>query len=75
MEGARKSDVFILLTDEAGTGIHSELGGAIDHCLLFKKPIIYVVGKHLDSSMFFFHPCVKRRATIDDVIMELGESK
>jgi hypothetical protein len=74
MEGARKSDLFILITDEAGTGIHSELGGAIDHYLEFKKPIIYVVGEHLNSSMFFFHPCIKRRATIDDVIKEVKES-
>ena len=73
MEGARKSDLFILITDEAGTGIHAELGGAIDYYLEFKKPIIYVVGKHLNSSMFFFHPVVRRRKTIEDVIKELKE--
>ncbi len=72
IEGVRKSNLFIIITDEAGTGMHSELGCAIDHYLEFKKPIIYVIGKHLNTNHFFFHPAVKRRATIEEVIKDLN---
>ncbi len=74
IDGARKSDLFIILTDENGTGMHSELGAAIDHILEFGKPIIYAIGPHLNSSIFFFHPSVKRRKTIEEVIKELKET-
>ena len=71
LEAVRRSDVFILISDAAGTGMHTEFGAAIDHYLEFKKPVIYVIGKHLDSSMFFFHTSVRRKDTTDEVIEEL----
>ena len=75
LDFARKSDLFILISDEEGTGMHTELGAAIDHYLEFKKPIIYVIGKHLSASMFFFHPVVRRRETIEQVVEELKRIK
>ena len=71
--GARKSDLFILISDRAGTGMHTELGAAIGHHIQFKNPLIYVIGKYVNSNPFFFHPSVRRRATIEDVIAELKE--
>lgn len=67
MEGVKNCDIFILLSDEAGTGIYIELGVAL---ALGKK--IFVVGPHDDRSMFFFHPQVARRTTIDEVFKELA---
>lgn len=65
-------DVFILLTSkEGGTGSSTELGAAIVSYLLVKKPKIYVVGKHMGVNMFYFHPSVNRRKTIDEVLKEL----
>ena len=75
IDRARKSDLFILISDRAGTGMHTELGASIDHYLEFRKPLIYVIGKYLNASMFFFHPAVRRRKTIEEVIKELRELK
>lgn len=72
---ARKSNLFILISDRAGTGMHTELGSAIDHYLEFKRPRIYVIGKHLSASMFFFHPAVRRKETIEELIEELKRAK
>lgn len=74
MRDAINSGVFILISDKAGTGMHTELGGAIANNIIFKEPLIYVIGDHLDSSMFFFHPSVRRRKTIEEVIEELKAS-
>jgi len=74
IDGARNSDLFILITDAEGTGMYAELGAAIGHNLEFGKPTIYVIGAHLSASFIFFHPSVKRRENIDKVITELNKS-
>ncbi len=73
LNGARKSDLFILISDAEGTGMYAELGAAIGHNLEFGKPAIYVIGAHLSKSFIFFHPSVKRRENIDEVIKELNK--
>jgi len=73
INGAKKSDLFIIITDEAGTGMHTELGVAIGNYLEFNKPLIYAVGEHTNRSIFFFHPAVKRRTTIEEVLKELKD--
>jgi hypothetical protein len=73
IEGSRKSDLFIIIEDDAGTGIHSELGAAISNFIDFGKPLIYAIGKSFNGSIFYFHPSVKRRRTEDDVIKELKD--
>ncbi len=73
VNGARNSDLFILLSDAEGTGMHTELGIALERHLEFGKPQIYVIGEHLSRSFFFYHPAVKRRENIEDVIRELSE--
>lgn len=62
--GAAECDVFILLTDKAGTGMYVELGVALASNLIRSRPRISVVGSHLSRSMFYYHPSVKRRRTI-----------
>ena len=70
VDAARNCDVFILMTDEAGTGMYVELGAAISSNLEHGKPKIYAIGEHTSRSMFYFHPSVNRRRTIDEVLEE-----
>ena len=71
INAVRNCDVFILMTDEAGTGMYVELGVAISSNIEQGKPKIYVIGEHTSRSMFYFHPSVNRRKTIDDVLEEI----
>jgi hypothetical protein len=72
MNAVKNSDVFVLLTNEDGVGMYIEIGGAIMSRIINGKPRVYVIGKKLGRSMFFFHPVVKRRKTIEDVFEDLG---
>lgn len=65
LEGVRGCEVFVLIDDKEGTGMHSELGAAI---ILGK--IVYVIGENNERSMFYFHPAVKRRSSIEEVLDE-----
>ncbi len=71
IDAVRKCDVFILMGNEAGTGMYVELGAAISSNLEHGKPIIYVIGEYTSRSMFYFHPSVNRRKTIDEVLEEI----
>ncbi len=72
MDGVKNCDVFILLTNElTGAGTSAELGGAIMSRLLAGKPKVYVVGKHIGNNMFYFHPSVNIRKTVQEVLEEL----
>jgi len=71
INAARNCDVFIILSDEAGTGMYVELGAAISSNLEHGKPNIYVVGGYTSRSMFYFHPSINRRKTIDEVLKEI----
>lgn len=73
INGAKNADLFILISDEAGTGMHTELGAAIANNIDYKKPDIYVIGLRNARSAFFYHPTVKRRLTIDEVIEEIAK--
>lgn len=71
INAAKNCDVFILLSDEEGTGMYVELGTAIMSNLLKGKPKIYIIGNYLNRSMFFFHPIVKRKKSIEDVLKDI----
>ncbi len=71
IDGIEKSDVFILLTDEAGTDMYAELGVAILSNLKFGKPKVYVIGEYISRSTFFFHPSVGRKKDIKEVLEEI----
>jgi hypothetical protein len=60
-------DIFVLISDEAGTDMFVELGLAISESLRNEKMRIYIVGKYNDRSLMHFHPAITRVATIEDV--------
>ncbi len=69
--GAMNCDVFILLTDESGTGMYTELGAALASRILRGTPRICVTGAHIDRSFFYFHPEVERYQTVEEVVSGL----
>lgn len=71
IKASSECDVFILISDENGAGMYTELGAALLSSSLNNKPKIYVIGDYLNRSMFFFHPSVKRFMTLDEVIEDL----
>lgn len=71
IEAAAHSDVFVLLSDDAGTGMYIELGAAITNYTKFGKPKIFVLGTFLERSMFYFHPSINRRRTIEEILEEI----
>ncbi|HTP57053.1 MAG TPA: hypothetical protein VMJ72_02105 [Candidatus Paceibacterota bacterium] len=68
--GVMDCDAFILLTDEAGTGMHTEFGAALASKLLRGTPTIYVVGDFINNP-FFFHPEITRCDTVEEVLRAL----
>ncbi len=59
----KSCDVFVLLSDRAGTDMFIEFGLAV----AFDKKI-YVVGKWNKRSLMHFHPQIKHVDTIEEVI-------
>ena len=64
-------DVFILISDESGSGMYTEFGAAVLSNSTKGTPKIYVIGDYLNRSMFFFHPAVKRFASIENVLEDI----
>jgi hypothetical protein len=60
-------DIFVLISDEAGTDMFIELGIAIGRWLDDRKTRIYAVGKFNDRSLMHFHPAIKRVDKLSDV--------
>ena len=71
IQGVKDCDVFVLIGDEAGTGVHTELGVAILSYLKHRKPLIYVIGENNTKSMFYFHPAVEIKKDIYEVLDDL----
>lgn len=67
------SDVYVISTDNTkiGKGMCVELGAAIALYETTGRPKIYVVGKLNHPTIFYLHPSVNRRHTIDDVIADM----
>lgn len=63
--------MFILVSDEAGTGMYTELGMAMQRNSEEGSPQIYVVGNYLSRSVFYFHPAVNRVNNIEEVLKGL----
>ena len=71
LEDINECDVFILISDESGSGMYTELGVALSKS--FENKIkIYIVGDYINQSVFFFYPGVKRFKTIDEVFEDLS---
>ncbi len=72
LEGILECDIFIYLSDKKGTTLPMEYGAAL---ILAKKTgmiLVYAVGEFNDKSPWFFHPLVKRKDSIDEVIKEIS---
>ncbi len=68
----KRADVFILMTNGVpGLGSTTELGVALASFELTKKPKIYVVGEYTETNMFYFHPAVSLRKSVEKVIREI----
>lgn len=66
-------DVFILVSDESGAGMYTELGAALLSNSLNDKPKIYIIGDYLNRSIFFFHPAINKFETIEEVLEDLAK--
>ncbi len=64
-------DVFVLISDDSGSGMYTELGVALLSNINSGKPKIYVIGDHINRSAFFFHPSVKRVSSMEEVFKDL----
>lgn len=72
LKGVQKADAFILLAGvPEGRAKYAELGAAIMSAELTCNPRIYVIGDQPVHSVFFFHPAVRRVASLDDVLADL----
>jgi nucleoside 2-deoxyribosyltransferase len=74
MEGVKNCDIFILITADGGTGTFIELGAAILSNIKHNKPEIFVIGEHNTKSIFYFHPSVKRKNTVQEVLDEIKKN-
>lgn len=66
-------DIFVLLSDEAGTAMYTELGIALATHELRGVPQVFVIGEHLSRNPFFFHPAVMCVKTIHDVLEQVAK--
>lgn len=59
LRAVAECEIFILLSDEGGTGMYVELGAALAKSLTDADMQIFVVGEHDGaSSVFTYHPSV-----------------
>jgi len=72
IDAAMSCDVFIFISSDAGTGMYVELGAAIANNIKSGSPKIYAIGEHIARSMFYFHPSVIRKNTLEEVFEDLG---
>ena len=70
VNAVKECDVFILISDETGSGMYTEMGVALSRSTK-NKPKIYVIGDYINRSAFFFHPSVKRLSSFNDVLKDL----
>ncbi len=66
LDGVLAAEVFVLISDKAGTGMYVELGFA-----LAQNMTIYSVGEHHDTTLFQHLPEIKRVNTFADVLDDL----
>ncbi len=70
VEAIAHADIFILLCDDAGTGIYIELGVALRESTA-RTVEIFLVGSQGANSVFTYHPNVALLATEEELINRL----
>ncbi len=63
----KEAEIFVLISDEAGTDMFIELGIALGNWLQNKKVKIYAIGKFNDRSLMHFHPAIRQVEKLSDV--------
>jgi len=72
VNAVKDSDVFVILTEPLGGRTqYAELGVAIMSHMVYGKPLIYAVGKETNQVTFYYHPCVRRKKTLDEILDDL----
>ena len=70
--GVVAADAFVLLAEPVeGQAKYVELGIALHANTVAGRPLVYVVGRDTNESIFFFHPAVRRRRSIGAVLAEI----
>jgi len=69
-KGVARADAVILLAHENGRGMYVELGMA-----LANKKTVFVIGEEDTSTMFLFHPLVRRVKTVSEALSLLNKSR
>jgi hypothetical protein len=68
-DGVLGCDAFVLLSEPAeGRSMYAELGMAIAHYAATGQPLVFVLGKENDQSVFHYHPAVRRVNSIDEIL-------
>jgi hypothetical protein len=68
-------DVFVLISDDSGCGMYTELGIALSSNIQSGRPKIYIIGDYINRSVFFFHAAMKRVGNIEEVFKDIEKSK
>lgn len=67
-----EADIFIILTDEHGSGIYVEMGAALAAQKIRNTPqLIYAIGPHFDRMLFYQHQAVQRAQSVEEIITDL----
>ncbi len=73
IKGVVESDVFVLISDPAGTDMFAELGAALGKDASSPGSIrIYIVGEHSKRSLIQLHPAIVHAPTLKDVFAKEG---
>lgn len=68
----KECDIFVILLNEVpGTGQTTEFGAALLSNSVHKKRRIYIVGEYIDKNMFYFHPTVVHKKSMEEVFKEI----
>lgn len=71
IQGILNSDIFVIISDEKGTGMYIELGAAIAKNIETGSPKIYTIGEHNNTTVFHFLSCIKRKNDFSEVLEDL----
>ena len=69
-----EADIFIVLTDENGTGIYVEMGAAFAGQKIRNKPqLMYAIGPHFSRMLFYQHRAVQRVSSVEEILSDLRD--
>jgi hypothetical protein len=73
IQGVLDADVYVLVSSNAtvGKGMYVELGAALAAQQLGGKTKVYIIGPMNHLSVFYLHPAVLHKDTIEDVFDSL----